>query len=94
MDYCGPRGLPHSEFKTWDPLDQAKALSWTRREQEKCGGCGIHPEVWDLERGGHPDALHLESRLCRTCEISETSRKDYESSRIPGEHQVWRPTDP
>lgn len=94
MAYCAPRGLAHSAFKAWDPLDQAKALAWQGRESEKCSGCGLHPDLTDPERGGHPDAVQLVSVLCHPCEIREARQKDFQQNRLPGEHQVWRATPP
>lgn len=89
MGYCGPRGLPLSQFLSWDELDQAMALAWQVRQDETCSGCGVHPEVWDEDRGGHPDALRLEGRICRTCEIAASDEREL----APGEKRVWRPND-
>lgn len=93
MAYCAPLGIPHSHFTAWDPLDQAKALAFQRREAEKCPSCRIHPEVTDPEHGGHPDALRLMSVLCRPCEIAENSRERFSKDRLAGERQVFRPND-
>jgi hypothetical protein len=90
MAYCGPRGLALSVFEGWEPLDQQMALEWQRRENEKCGGCGIHPDVTDPERGGDPNALGLASWLCLTCEQAERQREEFQKNRAPGEHQMWR----
>lgn len=75
-------------FKSWDPLDQAKALAWQQRKRE-IHSCGVHPEVWDPELGGDPDGLRLKSKLCRACEVSEQSRDQFTKNRVAGEYQVW-----
>ena len=92
MDYCGPARLARSEFLGWDPLDQALALAWHQRLQQKCSGCGLHPDLTDPARGGDPDSLELTSVLCRPCEIREGRQQDYDAGRVPGEHQVWQRT--
>lgn len=90
MSYCGPRGIPLSEFNSWSDIDQAAALAWQRREDEKCPQCRIHPDVTDPEHGGHPDALRLGSVLCRPCEIAQTAQDRFSKDRLPGERQVWQ----
>lgn len=96
MDYCGPRGIAHSTFKSWDQLDQQKALEWQRRQAEICSGCGMHPDRTDPDRGGDPGSLELGSRLCPACEIAERQREHFQKNREPGEYQVWkhRPPEP
>jgi hypothetical protein len=89
MDYCGPLGLPHSQFKSWDPLDQAKALAWQKRQSE-IHSCGVHPDVWDPERGGDPGGLRLVSKVCGACELAEMGREVYQKQRAAGEYQVWQ----
>lgn len=76
-------------FKSWDQLDQDKAVAWQQRERET-HSCGVHPDVWDPDRGGDPESLSLVSRLCRACEIAERGRERYEKEREPGEYQVWQ----
>jgi hypothetical protein len=46
MAYCGPRGIPLSEFLRWSRADQDAALAWTAHENRRCGNCGTHPDEW------------------------------------------------
>lgn len=88
MDYCAPKALPHSQFLAWDPLDRAKALAWQRRQRET-HSCGVHPDVWDPERGGDPDGLRLKTKLCRACEIAESGAEAFQRNRMAGMYQAW-----
>jgi hypothetical protein len=94
MAICGPAAIPHSFFLggpwRWTDLDRAKQREWHKREQERCAGCGVHPELVDVERGGDPNALELSSTLCVTCEQLDRQRDQFQKQRLPGEHQIWR----
>lgn len=90
LDYCGPRGLAHSVFKSWDPLDQAKALAWSARQGQRCPS-GHPPEASDPAYVGELDGMALTSKLCRMCEQAERGEERYQDAREPGEFQVWRP---
>lgn len=96
MDYCGPRGLPHSVFLGWDDLDQAKALAWQQHSAQTCPGCGFHPDLTDPDRGGDPGGFDLADVLCHTCEISATARAAQHDTdaQIPGVRKVWRMVPP
>ena len=83
-----------SEFEAWDPIDQAAALAWRRREQEKCPGCHIHPEITDPEQGGDEQAFVVAKTLCPVCELRERSAEMFAKDRQPGERQVLRPRPP
>lgn len=93
MAICGPAAIPHSYFlggpNVWTELDRDKQRAWQRRQHETHGKCGIHPDVWDPERGGDPGVLRLASRTCAACELEETGRDSYDKKRLPGEYQVW-----
>ena len=78
MDYCGPRGIPHSVFlgrpvgpgePTWTVDDRQKALWWLIHDAEKCKQCGHRAEEFDPARGGDLHALEWTARHCRGCEI-------------------------
>jgi hypothetical protein len=70
MDYCGPRGIPLSAFLTWPDPDQDAALYWQKRERERCGSCGTHPDDWRRQFGGDPHwEWKAKQHYCRGCEI-------------------------
>ena len=50
MSYCGPRGIPYSEFigrgGRWDDLSRDAALAWANDEATRCSGCGQDREPW------------------------------------------------
>lgn len=67
MDYCGPRGIPHTQFLTWSEDDQQKALWWMARDRQRCTGCGTHPDDWNEDVGGDRFAFVAEERTCPGC---------------------------
>jgi hypothetical protein len=75
MEYCGPRGIPHSMFlgretgPQWTDDDREKALWWLIHDREKCPNCGTRPDEFDPEEGGDPHAYEWHSSHCRGCEI-------------------------
>lgn len=76
MDYCGPRGIPHSTFLGWSDLDRDKALEWFARDQSRCQGCGTPPVDWDEARGGDREAYHPTVTECQGCAIRATVEGD------------------
>lgn len=70
MDYCGPIGLRHSEFLSWDRDDRDKAIVWAMRRRQACGSCGTRPDEWNPDLGGSNTAYVAEIRSCRGCEVS------------------------
>lgn len=75
MAYCGPRGIPLSEFLSWDPFDQQAALDWQAHENSKCPDCRVSRDVVDPARGGHPHALVPVEDRCPTCAALERFAK-------------------
>lgn len=67
MAYCGPRGLPHSEFLGWSAADRDKAIWWHMRDRAACPSCGTRPEEWDPGRGGSRDAYRADLHECPGC---------------------------
>lgn len=64
MAYCGPRGIPLSEFLRWPRTDQDAALEWAAHEARRCGGCNTHPDDW----ADNPHAHHAHfSEQCPGC---------------------------
>lgn len=85
MDYCGPQGLPRSEFLRWARDDRDAALLWVVRQRQVCAGCGTRPEDWDPELGGHPRAFVATLHRCPGCAATENRRKRAEKDREKGE---------
>jgi hypothetical protein len=90
MDYCGPRGIPHSVFlgravgpgqPQWTADDRDKALWWMLHEREKCPNCGTRPEEWDPAQGGDLHAYAWKPRHCRGCEVSAQGQDWLEKQR-------------
>lgn len=98
MDYCGPRGVPHSHFlggpAVWSDMDREKALAWQDKDRRTCGGCGTRREQWDTKQGGDRRAFIADIDICPGCEQVErmqnvASGPEYESVR--GKRVVLRP---
>ncbi|GAA4849754.1 hypothetical protein GCM10023403_10690 [Pseudonocardia benzenivorans] len=74
MDYCGPRGIPHSHFlggpPQWTDEDRDKALWWLIHDNAKCPNCGTRPDEWDPAKGGHDHAYLAELHKCWGCDTS------------------------
>ena len=83
MDYCGPHGIPHSEFLSWPVDDQAKALWWASEQAARCSQCGTADWEWAEVVNG--DAFTAEPYVCRGCAGLENVRAKPES-KIPGMH--------
>lgn len=67
LDYCCPRGIPHSEFLGWSTSDRDKAIWWLLRERETCPSCGTRPEEWLESKGGHRHAYIGQVHECEGC---------------------------
>jgi hypothetical protein len=67
MAYCGPKGIPLSQFLQWSETDQDEALAWQAWEHRRCPECGTHPEDWDERVGGSRYAYHAEVATCQGC---------------------------
>lgn len=90
MDYCTPRGIPHSEFLRWRSDDRAKALAWQLRQAQTCGGCGTRPEEWQESQGGHRYAYRAEHVRCRGCEVRAQGESSLPKNAGRGIHVVLR----
>jgi hypothetical protein len=84
MDYCGPRGIPHSKFLTWSEGDQDKAIAWMLADLTRCPTCGTVPEDWLDEDGKdrEPPPFEARSKRCVGCATILDVRK-----QIPDESQ-------
>lgn len=76
MAYCGPRGIPLTEFLAWDDVDQDAALAWQSYEARRCRSCGHHPD----EPPRHP---HID--VCPDCVQLERTRNT-DDAKVPGAH--------
>lgn len=85
MDYCGPKGIPHSGFLAWSEDDQQKALWWQAREAQRCTGCGTHPDDWNEDVGGSRDAYVPEERTCPGCRARGPADDTLTKARQAGE---------
>ncbi len=72
LDYCVPRGIPHSVFLSWDEMDQDKAIEWLRREARKCPTCRTTREEWERD----PTAYIGAHDICPGDEILEQEREN------------------
>lgn len=85
MDYCGPLGLPHSEFLDWREDDQEKALWWSARNRQRCSGCGTHPDDWNDELGGNRHAYVAEEQTCLGCQRRSIAQDQLNQARQHGQ---------
>jgi len=76
MAYCGPRGIPLSQFLAWEQADQDAALSWQSYEARRCPGCGAHPDE---------GTRHFHIDVCPSCVQLEKTRKS-EDAQVRGAH--------
>lgn len=88
MDYCGPLGLPRSEFLRWGRDDRDAAIVWQMRRQAACSACGTRPEEWDPDLGGSDIAYVAEIRPCRGCETQAAAQAQITEAHGKGAHVV------
>lgn len=72
MDYCGPAGIPHSQFLgglgLWDDHDRELALAWDLRRRATCTGCHTRRDQWlDDEGRVDPHAMDVDWEECPGC---------------------------
>jgi hypothetical protein len=82
MAYCGPRGLPLSEFLRWPAGDQDAALDWADFEARRCTACGTHPDEWAAD----PLAYHAHLEQCRGCKEQQRISESAEARQERGVH--------
>lgn len=86
MAYCGPKGIPHSEFLRWPVADRDLALAWQQEQSRTCTSCGTHPAQWAAD----PDAFVADLWRCPGCERLEQARKSVPDGEM-GVHAVLEP---
>ena len=87
MAYCGPRGIPLSEFLRWDRKDQNAALTWQMHENRRCRSCGTHPDDWAEDKL----AYHAHLAECPGCKQQQhRSKADPEAREGDGRFVVMQ----
>lgn len=86
MAYCGPHGIPLSEFLRWPAADQQAALAWQAHESRRCHGCGSHPDDWDPELGGDLHAYRAVTRICQGCVELQRRHTEPDNQDVRGLH--------
>jgi hypothetical protein len=99
MEYCGPIGLPHSRFLSWDPVDQDKAIAWALHKGQQCKQCGTFPDEWLDEKGMpvDPPPYMAGSEICLGCAELDAKRKELPDGRETQYRlhlRPWRPQEP
>jgi hypothetical protein len=86
MAYCGPKGIPLSQFLGWSNEDQDAALVWAAHESRRCAGCGTHPDDWDEAAGGSRHAYKGEPYQCEGCVVAERTAEspDMQQPQVRG----------
>jgi hypothetical protein len=71
--------ISHSQFlggpARWTDVDRAKAAAYDEWHQKFCGSCGVDPDWFDPEKGGHRFAMIAEVERCPGCELKEQLRE-------------------
>lgn len=93
MAYCGPKGIPLSQFLSWHEDDQDAALLWQAHEGRRCRSCGTHPDDWDPDKGGRRDAYTAEVVVCPGCRSIDAARDRESETKIQGAHLMLRPAE-
>lgn len=93
MAYCGPKGIPLSQFLAWSPTDQEAALAWQAREASRCPGCGTPEADWDETDGGSRHAWVADLHICQGCVQIEAARTQLDGDpKLRGRHiRLTRP---
>lgn len=86
MDYCGPRGIPHSSFLQWNEADQDKAIAWMLDQSSRCPGCGTYPSDY-LDDDGlpvDPPPGYANSVRCLACKRIKELREEVPEEESAG----------
>lgn len=79
LDYCCPRGIPHSKFLRWDEDDQDKAIAWAIDQRKRCDKCGTYPEDWidpETKIPYYPPPMYVHSIRCIGCANLENDAEE------------------
>lgn len=89
MAYCFERGIPHSEFLSWEPEDRAKVLAFAVEQAERCVMCGTANWEWEENRFAYTPV----EEMCQGC-YQKGVFSDSESKPLPGTNVKLVPTTP
>ncbi len=90
MSWCKQAGISHSDFKSWDAEDQAKALAFLIEENSKCGMCGTAEWEWEPEQGGSRRAYEPVEQFCMGCYLKDVASDS--NNKLPGTTISLMPT--
>lgn len=86
MDYCGPAGLPHSQFlggpPVWTDTDRDLALAWDAMRRATCPRCRTRHDEWARD----PDAYVVAQARDRGCELLEQAEREME--KVPADQRA------
>lgn len=77
------RGIPHSEFLTWDLEDRDKVLAHLLEEGERCNQCGTKGAEWAADRYAYVPETHM----CLGCYLVDAAHdqiRDPQGKTMPG----------
>jgi hypothetical protein len=86
MAYCGPRGIPHSVFRSWLPDDQDKALGWLAYGHSTCPECHTFPEDY-LDQDGreiYPPPFLVQTERCGGCLLIKAKIREIGEKNLTG----------
>jgi hypothetical protein len=78
MSYCVDKGIPHSEFLSWDPKDRAKVIAYMIEQADTCSLCGTSKHEWEE----NPYAYEPEEEWCKGCYLKHVAAE--EGGKMPG----------
>lgn len=78
MSYCYEKGIPHSEFLSWDPEDRSKTLAYALEQSSRCQLCGTAEWEWEENRF----AYEPQETFCRGCYLKEVASEG--KNNLPG----------
>lgn len=78
MSYCVEQGIPHSTFKAWDPVDQAKVLAYLLEKGQTCELCGTAEWEWEENKRAYTPVEHF----CMGCYLK--AQLGEEAGSMPG----------
>ena len=85
MDYCAPKGIPHSVFRKWRESDQEKVIAWLIDKADR-HTCGSYPDEWldENNRPLDPPPMFVRTSRCQGCielgQVEDMIRKENNGS--------------
>lgn len=85
MTVCERYQISHSHFlggpRVWTQSDRDKATWFRLHQAQVCTACGTHPDDWDPEQGGHPQAYVADVERCQGCAVLEEKQHQMENKK-------------